>query len=460
LIKTHKNKRNILVIDDDRVFCNTVKDYLTSETMEVFTANTGRDGIAICSQRRVEIVLLDQKLPDAEGVSLCPSILKQNDQTKIIFITAYPSFDNAVGAIKAGAHDYLSKPFELDELEITIEKALRTLELEMIEQLQNYKDDKESEETILIRGQGGLEETLKLVDLAALVNAPVLITGETGTGKNIFAKSIHYKSPVRGKAFISMNCAAFPENLIEVELFGCEKGAFTCAITARKGIFELADGGTLFLDEIGSMPLHLQSKLLSVLEYNQIRRVGGESIRPVDARIIAASNADLEDAVKNRTFRDDLYYRLSVIRIHLPPLRDRLHDIPELCDFFIRKTAKNRKATLPDSELSRFMEYEWPGNVRELKNVIERSLIVQKGAVLRPSEFLKVSTSSFSTPPLPVENDIIMLEELEKIHIRQAIGKFSGNYTRTARALGISLSTLKRKIKRYNFAHAGSKTTY
>ncbi len=459
-MKTHKNKRNILVIDDDRVFCNTVKDYLTSETMEVFTANTGRDGLAICSQRRVEIVLLDQKLPDAEGVSLCPSILKQNDQTKIIFITAYPSFDNAVGAIKAGAHDYLSKPFELDEMEIAIEKALRTLELEMIEQIQSYKDDKEGEETILIRGQGGLEETLKLVDLAALVDAPVLITGETGTGKNIFAKSIHYKSPARGKAFISINCAAFPENLIEVELFGCEKGAFTGAVTARKGIFELAEGGTLFLDEIGAMPLHLQSKLLSVLEDKQIRRVGGESIRPVDARIIAASNADLEAAVKNRTFRSDLYYRLSVIRIHIPPLRDRLHDIPELCDFFLRKTAKDRKAMLPDSELSRLMEYEWPGNVRELKNVIERSLIIQKEDVLRPSEFLKVSTSSFSTPSLPAENDTTTLEEIEKNHIRQAIGKFSGNYTRTAKALGISLSTLKRKIKRYNLAHAGSKTTH
>ena len=459
-MKAHKNKRNILVIDDDMVFCDTAKDYLTSETMEVFTANTGRDGLAICSQRRVEIVLLDQKLPDAEGVSLCPSILKQNEQTKIIFITAYPSFDNAVKAIKVGAYDYLSKPFELEELEIAIEKALRTLELEMIEQLQSYKDDKESEETTLIRGQGGLAETLKLVDLAALVNAPVLITGETGTGKNIFAKSIHYKSPARGKAFISINCAAFPENLIEVELFGCEKGAFTGAVTARKGIFELAEGGTLFLDEIGAMPLHLQSKLLNVLEDKQIRRVGGESIRPVDARIIAASNADLEDAVKNKTFRSDLYYRLSVIRIHIPPLRDRLHDIPELCDFFIRKTAKDRKATLPDSELSRLMEYEWPGNVRELKNVIERSLIIQKEDVLMPSEFLKVSTSSFSTPPLPVENDIITLEELEKTHIRQAIGKFSGNYTRTAKALGISLSTLKRKFKRYNLAHAGSKTTH
>lgn len=455
-MKTHNTKRNILIIDDDRIFCDTARDYLTSETMEVFTANTGSDGLAICSQRRMEIVLLDQKLPDMEGVSLCPSILKQNDQTKIIFVTAYPSFDNAVEAIKVGAYDYLSKPFELEALDIAIEKASRTLELERIEQFQSYKDDKEGEETILIRGQEGLAETLKLVDLAAAVDATVLVTGETGTGKNVIAKSIHYRSPSKGKAFININCAAFPENLIEAELFGCEKGAFTGAVTARKGIFELAEGGTLFLDEIGAMPLHLQSKLLSVLEDKQIRRIGGGSIRPVNARIIAASNADLEDDVKNKTFRNDLYYRLSVIRIHIPPLRNRLQDVPELCDFFIRKTAKDREATLSDSELSRLMEYEWPGNVRELKNVIERSLIIQKGAVLRPSDFLKVRTSSFPASSPPAENDIISLEEIEKDYIIQALRKFSGNYTRTSRALGISLSTLKRKFKRYNLAHTES----
>lgn len=458
-MKTHNTKRSILIIDDDRAFCDTARDYLTSETMEVFTAYTGADGLAICSQRKVEIVLLDQKLPDAEGVSLCPAILQQNDQTKIIFVTAYPSFDNAVEAIKIGAYDYLSKPFELEELELAIEKALRTLELEVIEQLQNYKDDKESRENILISGQGGLAETVRLVDLAASVNAPVLVTGETGTGKNVVAKSIHYKSSAKGKAFISINCAAFPENLIEAELFGCEKGAFTGAVTARKGIFELADKGTLFLDEIGAMPLHLQSKLLSVLEDKQIRRVGGESVRPVDVRIIAATNADLEDLIKEKMFRSDLYYRLGVIRIHIPPLRDRLQDIPELCDFFIRKTAKNRKTTLPDSELSRLMEYEWPGNVRELKNVIERSLIIQQGSVLRPSEFLTVTNSSFPAPSPAAENNIISLEEIEKDYVIQALRKFSGNYTRTARALGISLSTLKRKIKRYNLGYTGPKTT-
>lgn len=458
-MKTDKSKRNILVIDDDKVFCDAVKDYFDSETSEVFVANTGADGLAICSQRRVEVVLLDQKLPDAQGVSLCPPILKQNDQTKIIFVTAYPSFDNAVEAIKAGASDYLSKPFELEELELAVEQALRMLELERIEQLQSYKDDKENEETVLIHGHGRFDEVLKLVDLAASADAPVLITGNTGTGKNVVARSIHYKSSAKRKAFISVSCAALPENLIEAELFGHEKGAFTGAVTARKGIFELAEGGTLFLDEIGAMPLHLQSKLLGVLEDKKIRRIGGESIRPVDARIIAASNTDLEKAIKNKTFRDDLYYRLSVIRIHIPPLMDRPQDIPKLCDFFIHKMAKDRKVTLPDSELSRLMEYKWPGNVRELKNVIERSLIIQKGAVLKPSELLKGSTPLPPPSSVSVEDDVATLEKVEKKYIRYALGKFSGNYTQTARALGISLSTMKRKIRRYGLTGTGSKAT-
>lgn len=444
---TSKGKRNILIIDDDTVFCDAVMDCLAGETRNVFTAHTGDDGLAICSQKRIDVVLLDQKLPDVEGVSLCPTILEQNDQTKIIFITAFPSFENAVEAIKMGAHDYLSKPFELEELELAIGRALRTLELEKIEQLQSYKDGKESEETVLICGQGGLAETLKLVEVAASVDAPVLITGETGTGKSVVARSIHYKGSSHKKAFICINCAALPESLIEAELFGCEKGAFTGAVTARKGIFELAEGGTLFLDEIGAMPFHLQSKLLGVLEEKKVRRIGGESIKPVDVRIIAASNTNLDDAITRKIFRKDLYYRLSVIRIHIPPLRERREDIPELCDYFIRLMGKGDQVNLPDSELARLMKYEWPGNVRELKNIIERTLIIQRGSVLRPSEFLSGGSAASPTFSATGGNGIVLLEEVEKNYIRQALDACSGNYTRTASVLGISLSTLKRKVK-------------
>ena len=458
-MRTHKISSRILIIDDDKVFCKAISDYLTKETTEVFTAHSGEDALVICAQHKVDVVLLDQKLPDVEGVSLCPSILNHHDHTKIIFITAYPSFDNAVEAIKMGAYDYLSKPFELEELRLAIERALRTLELEGIEQLQSYKDDKESEETILVSGNGGFAETLRLVNVAASAEAPVLITGETGTGKSVVARSIHYKGLAHKKVFICINCAALPENLIEAELFGCEKGAFTGAVSARKGIFELAEGGTLFLDEIGAMPLHLQSKLLGVLEDKQIRRIGGESVKSVDVRIIAATNCDLEEAVVKGAFREDLYYRLSVIMIHVPPLRERKGDISELCDYFLHIMAPERHVALPDSEMAILMEYEWPGNVRELKNILERSLILHKGPDLRPSEFLNgvFRTSSDSSLPSPGGNGNASLAEVEKKHIRHVLNTCSGNYTQTARVLGIALSTLKRKVKLYDVESAGVK---
>jgi DNA-binding NtrC family response regulator len=459
----HNPTRNILIIDDEKGLCDTLSDYLVSEKRNVLTAHTGAEGLSICSQRKVDVVLLDQKLPDMEGVSLCPSILQHHEQTKVIFMTAYPSFENAVEAIKMGAYDYLSKPFELEEMDLTIERALRTLELEGIEQLQSYKHDKENEETVLVCDKGGLAETITLVDVAASENAPVLITGETGTGKSVVARIIHYKSSAHKRAFLCINCAAFPENLVEAELFGYEKGAFTGAVTSRKGIFELAEGGTLFLDEIGAMPLHLQSKLLGVLEERKIRRIGGESIKPVDIRIIAASNTDLERAVKSKSFREDLYYRLSVIRIHIPPLRERREDIVELCDYFIHTMAKGREVTLPDSEVEKLMEYEWPGNVRELKNVIERSLILQKESVLKPSEFLTGNltvTSASSAFSRPSGNGIIPLEEVEKDYIRHVLDQCSGNYTHTARALGISLSTLKRKVRSYGLVSPRTKMNH
>jgi DNA-binding NtrC family response regulator len=446
-----KVKRKILIIDDNDIFCQTVKDLLTDPNTDVLTAHTGKDGLDLCAEHKIDIVILDQKLPDTQGVSLCPSILKQNEQTKIIFVTAYPSFANALDAIKVGAHDYLSKPFEMAELELTIKQAFRTQELEKTEQIQNYQNTRESEENDLIAGQGAFDEIKRLIDLAADSDAPVLITGETGTGKNVVARAIHQKSALPARLFLTANCAAFPENLIEAELFGSERGAFTGASTSRKGIFELAEGGTLLLDEIGSMPIHLQTKLLGVLEEKKIRRIGGETVKPVNVRVIAAANNDLEKAVREKTFRNDLYYRLSVIRIHLPPLRERKEDIPKLCEYFLGKMSRDSGVCLSDTELSRLMDYEWPGNVRELKNVIERSLIVQRGHPLRPSLLLRAGIPLAQTvSPGQDHEDIIPLEEMEKKCISQALKKYQGNYTQSARALGISLSTLKRKVKTYN----------
>jgi len=446
-----KVKRKILIIDDNDTFCESVKDLLIDHGTDVFTANTGKDGLQICMENKIDVVILDQKLPDTQGVTLCPSILKQNEQAKIIFVTAYPSFSNAIDAIKVGAHDYLSKPFEMAELELTIKQAFRTQELEKTELIQNYQNIRENEENDLIAGTGAFDEIKHMINLAAESEAPVLITGETGTGKNVVARAIHHKSSLPAKLFLTANCAAFPENLIEAELFGSEKGAFTGASSTRKGIFELAEGGTLVLDEIGSMPIHLQSKLLGVLEEKKIRRIGSETVKPVNVRVIAAANNDLEEAIKEKTFRNDLYYRLSVIRIHLPPLRERKEDIPKLCEYFIGKMSHDAHVHLPEEELSRLKDYEWPGNVRELKNVIERSWIIQRGQPLRPSLLLRTGVPS-AVPPAVVqdEDEIVPLEETEKRCISHALKKFNGNYSQSARALGISLSTLKRKVKSYN----------
>ena len=441
--------KNLLIIDDDKIYGDTVKDYFARDSMRVFVTHTAKEGLETCSRERIDVVLLDQQLPDAEGHALCPAILKHNEATKIIFATAYPSFENAVKALKTGAHDYLTKPFGLEELGLTVERAIRTAELEGIEQIQAYQREKESEESALVVGTG-LAEVERLTGLAAAADSPVLITGETGTGKTLVAKAIHYRSGIAGAPFVGINCAALPENLIEAELFGCDKGAYTGAVTARKGIFEMAEGGTLFLDEIGEMPLALQSKLLNILEDKTVRRLGSESFRRVDVRIIAATSIDLERTL-GAAFRKDLYYRLSVIRIHLPPLRERRQDIPELCGYLLKHMGY-RHAVLFETEQANLMKYDWPGNVRELKNILERAVILQHGSELRPSLLLEttrgIAPTASDCPP-PVGDEVATLSEMEKRHIRQTLDTLRGNLTQTARALDISLSTLKRKIKEY-----------
>ncbi len=440
-------KRTLLVIDDDRIYADAVKEFLEQEQITVLTAHSAQEGIAVCSRQTVDIVLLDQQLPDAEGHTLCPEILKHNEQAKIIFATAYPSFEHAVAAIKQGAYDYLAKPFELEALSLAVGQALRTLDLERFEQLQKYRGTRENEETVFIGGES-LGEIMKLKELAARSDSPVLITGETGTGKTMLAKTIHYQSARNSSPFISLNCAALPETLIESELFGYEKGAFTGATAARKGIFEMAEGGTLFLDEIGEMPTHLQAKLLSVIDDKLVRKLGGTSARPVNVRVIAATGVDL-DSVIGKTFRKDLFYRLSVLQIHLPPLRERRGDIPALCTCLLGALNGNKKMALPFEEYKRLMAYDWPGNVRELRNILERSLMLQHGIELHPSLLLE-QAKRLSAPPNGQSSnpqEIPTLEEVEKRHIRHALEQLENNLTKTAKTLGISLSTLKRKIK-------------
>ncbi len=442
--------KTLLVIDDDRLFCDAVAQFFFQHKVTVLTAHSGSDGKKTCAKKRVDVVLLDQKLPDIQGTDLCAPILGCNDRIKIIFITAYPSFEHAVKAMRMGAYDYLSKPFELEELNLAVQKAFRTIELEQVEQLQEYKNRLENEETVLIGKDKGLSEIYQLIQLSAENNAPVLITGETGTGKNVMAKSIHYMGKAKNAAFISINCAAIPENLMESELFGHEKGAVTGALTTKKGIFEMADGGTLFLDEIGELPLHMQSKLLGVLDEKMVKRIGGETIRPVDVRIIAATNRNIEDAIKEKNFRNDLFYRLSVIQIHTPPLRDRLEDIAELSRYFIQKATPTPDIVLQDDEVERLKAYNWPGNVRELKNIIERSIFLRKNNIVKPSQLVqKNEAGPLTGRPKATKDALLTLNQLEELHIKQALQLYEHNHTHTASAIGISRSTLMRKLKKF-----------
>jgi DNA-binding NtrC family response regulator len=334
-------KRTLLIIDDEKVLCETLTDYLQGNGLSVLSAGTGAEGLAICSQKRVDVVLLDQKLPDGEGHALAPAILERNDQTKIIFITAFPSFENAVKAVRTGAHDYLSKPLDLEELKLTVDRMLRTQDLEQVAQVHAYEQERDQARAVIIGSGGGLAGVEQIIMSATKTSAPVLITGETGTGKSLVAKSIHYLGPLSKAPFIDINCAALPENLIEAELFGYEKGAFTGAVATKKGLFEMADGGTLLLDEIGELPVHLQTKLLHALEAGEVRRVGGTTPRKVKVRVIAATNADLVN-ILGKTFRQDLYYRLNVIQIHLPPLRERKQDLPALCEHLLATIAPGK----------------------------------------------------------------------------------------------------------------------
>lgn len=448
-------RATLLVIDDDKTLCEFFREEFNSEEIEVLAAHSGKDGLKICSRRKIDILFLDQKLPDMLGESMCEPILNYNDHTKIIFITAFPNFQNALKAIKTGAYDYISKPFDLDELHLAIKRVLRTIELEKVERFHSYRNTKEKEDHSLVGTFGGHRGIGQMIEAAAAANAPVLITGETGTGKNLVAKVIHLRGENPKRPFIRINCASLPETLIEAELFGYEKGAFTGAVSAHKGIFEIADGGTLLLDEIGAMPIHLQSKLLGVLDEKKYKRLGDKTFRSVNVRIIAATNADLGSMTKEKTFREDLYFRLNVLMIHLPPLRERLDDLPQLCRFFINSLIKGREAPeLPEPEIRKLQAYHWPGNVRELKNLIERSLILHK-EVLIPSQFITVQPGhTTGRAPAPDgspgdQGDVLPLKEIEKKYLQQVFKMYNGNYSQSARALGISLSTFRRKIDQY-----------
>ncbi len=445
-------RRSLLIVDDEELFARAVADELASPELEVERVGTAAAALAACRARRFDVVLLDQQLPDGRGAELCPALLEANEATKIVFVTAHPSFDNALAALRGGAFDYVSKPCELEALRLAVGRSLRTLDLEHSRSLRELHHRREAASTVVV-GWQGLAEIRSQIELAARVDSPVLLTGETGTGKSLVARAIHFASRRREGELVAINCAALPESLIEAELFGYERGAFTGAAAARAGLLEMAEGGTLLLDEIGEMPSTLQTRLLHVLEGNEVRRLGGHSVRRVDFRAIAATNADLDEALRSRRLREDLYYRLAVLTIHLPPLRQRQVDLPELVEHFLRGSggAGHGAPRLAPGEIERLAAYEWPGNLRELRNVLERAVLVARpDEALAPSRLLlrpgsAAATAAAATPPAE-ETAGLPLAEVERRHIQSALRASAGNLARAARALGISLSTLKRRV--------------
>jgi DNA-binding NtrC family response regulator len=447
-----KKAIQVLIIDDDELFVASLSDYLSAKSFKVSSARTGKEGMNIFEREQPALVLLDQKLPDMEGIEVCRKILEMDPRSKVILVTAYATVRCAVDAIKAGAFNYLSKPFELDELLIIMDLAVKNVQMEGKLRVQNYERTRESEEKQLIGRSDEMRRVREQIRLAATTDSNVLITGETGVGKNVVAKAIHDLQAGR-ENFLMVNCSAIPENLMEAEYFGHEKGVFTGADTRREGIFELADGGTLVLDEIGEIPIRLQSKLLSILEDKCVRRIGGGRNIPVDVRIIATTNQDLDQAIREKRFRQDLYYRLAVVTIQVPPLREHPEDIPEIAEYFARIFCR-KPVRILDHDMKRMIEYPWPGNVRELRNVMERASLLLKGDIMRPASLL-VSNEldhAWVERGQTAAAEIVPLHELKRQQILTALKACSGNKSRTARTLGISLSTLKRTLAEINIA--------
>lgn len=440
-------KIRVLLIEDDEVDRMAFRRFVASGSLpyDVVTAGSASEAAKLLKSSDFDVIITDYLLGDATAFD----VLEPGLECPFIVITGAGSEEIAVRAMKAGAQDYVIKDMEHNYLKILPVIIERAISRQKTEERYRLLRNRETEGAVLVGGEG-LADTLKMVNLAALSDAPVLITGETGTGKNVAAKAIHYGGVRGNSAFFSINCASLPENLIESELFGYERGAFTGAAATKKGIFEMADGGTLLLDEIGEMPLHLQAKILSVIEEKKIRRLGGLQEMPVDVRIIAATGIDLEDGL-GKIFRQDLYFRLSVIRIHIPPLRARREDIPLLCAHLMKKISEGRDIRIAGPEMKKLMAYSWPGNVRELGNILERAAILQEGPEIFPSAFLCSDDGRLTVLPVSrCGEDIMPLDEMEKKCIGMTLQRFSGNVTKTSEALKVPLSTLKRKIKAYD----------
>jgi two-component system, NtrC family, response regulator AtoC len=451
---------SILIVDDDEVMQETLSDVLKKRGYEIFSVGSGNGALSIIKKNVIDLILLDMRLPDIDGLEVLKKIKEFDTEILVIMMTAYSDVQTAVSSMKSGAYDYINKPFELEELKLLIEKGLETKSL-INEVRRLHRQQKEKSPNSHIYGVSPQVHYVKeLIGMISKTHkTSVLIQGESGTGKELAANAIHYNSKRSDKPLMKINCSAIPDSLLESELFGYEKGAFTDAKNTKKGLFELADGGTIFLDEIGDMNPFLQSKILRVLESQTFMRVGGEREIKVDVRIIAATNKDLEAMVWEGLFRKDLYYRLKVMVVEMPPLRDRSEDILLLSNLFIEENNKeyNKKMKGFSEEAKKLLiQYSWPGNVRELKNVIERAMILSDQEVIIPKHLPFELKQMEKVPHGNSENqlfkitDDMSLEKMEKMHLSNVLKRLEWNKSRASKTLGVSRATLRAKIKKYN----------
>jgi len=447
-----ENQVDILVVDDDEVACHLLQEVLKKEGYSVTATTKGKEAVQKGAEKPFDLAIVDIRMPDLDGVEVLKALKQINPETSVIMVTAYGSIDTAIEAIKAGAYDYLAKPFKMEELRITVKRALeqRRLLQENLYFRQELKAKYKFENIIGISPP--MFEVYKTVARVVNSKSTVLIYGESGTGKELIARAIHFNSPRAERPFVTIDCGSIPETLLESELFGHVKGAFTGATSSKKGLFELADGGTCFLDEVGEVPFPLQTKLLRVLQEHEIRRVGGTEVMLIDVRVIGATNRNLETFVREGRFREDLFYRLNVVTITLPPLRERQDDIPLLANHFCRLySAENQKliSHIAPEAMVLLMSYDWPGNVRELENVIERAIALTKNTVILPEDLpLKFQKEKVDLS-MGVIHQLLSLDELEKRYIQEVLQQTRGNKTRAAEILGINRRTLYRMARRY-----------
>ncbi len=450
------NQYKILIIDDESSQVQALAGFLKKKGFEVEKANAGIDGIKIIEKKTIDLAITDFKMPDIDGIEVLKRAKAINPEVDVIMMTAFGSIESAIEAMRAGAIDYLTKPIDLDQLEVVINKALEHKQLVSENRLlREQLADKFKFEQIISVSEA-MEEAINLAGRAAPSKATVLITGESGTGKELIARAIHYTSPRKNESFVAVNCAALSENLLESELFGHEKGAFTGADRQRKGRFEIANWGTLFIDEVGEIPLTIQVKLLRVLQEQTFERIGGTESISVDVRIVAASNRNLEEMIQDGQFREDLYYRLNVVRINIPPLRKRKSDIPLLVDYFLKKySEENNKPIngISKESMDLLMKYDYPGNVRELENIIEQAVVLSRGDLITskdlPMTVQGMKQEFKKRDPFEEGTFIERVEAFEKEMINQALEETQGVQTRAAKILGITERHLRYKLNKY-----------